>query len=111
MKGTDKSFIKIKKAKQKVKDDSDEDDETVEQFYDDNDNGQTDDENNEEDDIESDNDSEEVDEEFQPGDIVWGLHGRQWYPRTFATNSRASKIDTSSLNLVIQQVLILSNSP
>ena len=47
LKGTDKSFIKIKKAKQKVQDDSDEDDETVEQFYDDNDNGQMDDENNE----------------------------------------------------------------
>ena len=63
LKGTDKSFIKIKKAKQKVQDDSDED-ETVEQFYDDNDYGQTDDEKNEEDDIESDNDSEEEDDDF-----------------------------------------------
>ena len=57
----------------------------------DNDNGQTDDENNEEDDIESDNDSEEEDDEFQPGDIVWGFHGRQWYPGVLSSINNVPK--------------------
>ena len=55
---------------------------TLEQFYDDDDNGQTDDEDQEGDQIESDveDTGDEDEEEFQPGDIVWDLHGRIWYP-------------------------------
>ena len=62
--------------------DNDEDNTPApEQFYDDDDNGQTDDED-EEDKIESEAEEsdEEIENEFQPGDIVWGLHGRIWYP-------------------------------
>ena len=42
------------------------------------DEGQTDDESDEE------SDDEETDESVKPGDVVWGLFGRIWYPATVA---------------------------
>ena len=83
--GFDMKAAKMKKSKSKKQDNKDDEDDDIpvaEQFYDDDDNGQTDDEDEEDDQIESDDDEsdEEIDDEFQPGDIVWGLHGRIWYP-------------------------------
>ena len=79
--GFDKTSITTKTTKSKSKQQDKDEDDTPEQFYDDDDNGQTDDEDQDDDQIESDvEDTDEVEEEFQPGDIVWGLHGRIWYP-------------------------------
>ena len=40
-------------------------------FHDDDNQGQTD---------ESDESSEDEDEKFNPGDVIWTKHGRNWYP-------------------------------
>ena len=96
LKGVDKSAIKMFQTKPKKTnkdgdldqndqgenlDENDPDEIQVEKFYDDNDNGQTDDEDDDHDRVESDDDSDEGEvDDFKPGDIVWGLHGRQWYP-------------------------------
>lgn len=76
--------MRASESKQQNNDENIDEDNTPapEQFYDDDDNGQTDDEDEEEDKIESEAEEsdEEIENEFQPGDIVWGLHGRIWYP-------------------------------
>ena len=77
--GVLKSDIKIVPPKTKSADNDDESDEEddVEKFADEKDDGQTDDDDEDDDDA---SDSEGEDDEYQPGDVVWGLHGRLWYP-------------------------------
>ena len=44
------------------------------QFHDDDDQGQTDESD------ESNESTEDEEEEFNPGDVIWAKHGRNWYP-------------------------------
>lgn len=56
-----------------VDEDLDEDDSEDEKFHDSDDDGATDV-------SDSDESEDEVDEDLGPGDIVWALYGRRWYP-------------------------------
>ena len=67
LKGVPKSSMKV------VDEDLDEDDSEDEKFHDSDDDGATDV-------SDSDESEDEVDEDLGPGDIVWALYGRRWYP-------------------------------
>ena len=75
LQGTSKTLIKFREGQ------SNAEEIPSERFYDNDDDGQTDDGDNDEDLVESEEESDDEEEEkFRPGDIVWGLHGQQWYP-------------------------------